>query len=403
MKQQQQILRKMNKNIILIFVLIIIGGSVYYINSTKVSIPNIDTIQEEILQEENVNLIETQDEETLITDYIKDEKAIKLKSVMYQQAPELTGIAGYLNTDPDIRIKDLKGKVVLVDFWTYTCINCIRTLPYLKSWHDKYADEGLQIIGVHTPEFKFEQKYENVKSAVEKYELKYPIVQDNSYATWRAYKNRWWPRKYLIDIDGFLRYDHIGEGAYKETEKVIQELLNERMERLGQENVAEDTSKPSDVIEVNFFKVDTPEIYFGYEFTRGNFGNEEGLKADEVIDYKIPDNLKNNNVYLEGKWKSNEDNTELVGNEGKIILKYDAKAVNIVATSETDSEIEVLVDGKPLDKSNKGSDIEIINIKGTAKIKDSKLYNIIDFDYDEHTIEIIVKGKGFRIYAFTFG
>ena len=292
---------------------------------------------------------------------------------------------------------------MLIDFWTYTCINCIRTLPYLKSWHEKYNDKGLQIIGVHTPEFKFEQEYENVKSAVEKYQIKYPVVQDNAYATWRAYNNRYWPRKYLIDIDGFIKYDHIGEGAYEETERKIQELLKERMERLGQKEILDDMSKPSGVIDINYGKIETPEIYFGYGFTRGNFGNEEGLPANGIVDYKMPSTLKENEVYLEGRWKVNEDNVELAGDEGKIILQYDAKAVNIVAGSLQGSEAEVLADNSPLTEANKGFDIEIENNKGISKIKESKLYNLIDFEYGKHKIEIRIKGKGFKIYTFTFG
>jgi len=397
--------RMNNKNIVLIVVLIAIAASIYYFNSTKVSIPKTDIQvgEKSIQQAEERDIKEPEGApKSAFSEYIKDDEAVKQKSLMYQEAPELTGISGYINTDP-IKIKELKGKVVLIDFWTYTCINCIRTLPYLKSWHEKYRDKGLEIIGVHTPEFKFEQEYENVKNAVEKHSLKYPVVQDNAYATWRAYNNHYWPHKYLVDIDGFMRWDHIGEGSYEDTEKVIQELLNERMERLGQGKIAEGMEKPSETIEVDFYKVNTPEIYFGYEFTRGNFGNEEGLPANQIIDYAMPKTIKDNNVYLEGRWKVNSDNVELTGNEGKIILSYDAKAVNIVAGSEQEAEIEALVDDKPITNSNKGSDMEIKNNKGVSKIKESKLYNIVDYNYGKHKIEIIVKGKGFKIYTFTFG
>ena len=395
-----------NKNIVLIIVLIAIAGAIYYFNSTKVPVP--EEIAEEPVQDAVRETGKTAEQiekaaEPAPSDYIMDEEAIKQKSLLFQEAPELTGIAGYINTDPDIKIKSLKGKVVLVDFWTYTCINCIRTLPYLKSWDEKYRGKGLQIVGVHTPEFKFEQEYENVKAAVEKYQIKYPIVQDNAYATWRAYNNHYWPHKYLVDIDGFIRWDHIGEGAYDQAELFIQELLNERMERLGERKVIEDMSKPSETIEVDFGKVNTPEIYFGFEFTRGNFGNSGGLPANQIIDYSIPDKLNDNDVYLEGKWKVNEDNVELVSEEGKIILKYDAKAVNIVAGSGQGSEVEVLIDNKNADSSNKGSDITIKDGKGVSKIRESKLYNLVDYDYGKHKIEIRIDGKGFKIYTFTFG
>jgi len=219
-----------NKNIILIILLIVVAGSIYYLNSQKASPSNFKTTQVDIAEQKEEQGVGTQN---IGTDYIVDENAIRQKSLLYLEAPELRSIAGYINTDPDIKIQNLKGNVVLVDFWTYTCINCIRTMPYLKSWYDQYTDDGLVIVGVHTPEFEFEKDIDNVQDAVDKYDLKYAVVQDNDYATWRAYKNRWWPRKYLIDIDGFIRYDHIGEGGYTETESVIQELLNEKMEREG--------------------------------------------------------------------------------------------------------------------------------------------------------------------------
>ena len=155
-----------------------------------------------------------------------DDKKTELKQGAYPKAPDFAGIERWINSEP-LKIEGLKGKVVLVDFWTYTCINCIRTLPYLKEWDKKYKDRGLVIVGVHTPEFEFEKKYENVVNAVNEYQIKYPVAQDNDYATWRAYQNRYWPHKFLIDMDGYIRYDHIGEGAYEETEKMIQQLLNE--------------------------------------------------------------------------------------------------------------------------------------------------------------------------------
>ena len=372
-----------NKNIVLIILLIIIAASIYYLKPNEIQAQNAEV-----------------SEKTQISGYIPDENAINRKKSLYKQAPELTGIAGYINTDPGIKIHNLKGKVVLVDFWTYTCINCIRTFPYLKSWHEKYADDGLVIIGVHTPEFEFEKEYKNVKSAVEKYELKYAVVQDNDYATWRAYKNRYWPHKYLIDIDGFIRYDHIGEGAYTETERVIKELLKEKMEREGNVKSLVTVDGNVEAVDVHFGKVGTPEIYFGYGFARGNFGNEEGLQPNEIIEYKLPQEIKSNYAYFEGTWKVNKDDSELISDEGKIVLPYSAKVVNIVAGSEQSSEIEVFVDNKPLNDENKGSDMELDK---PTKINDFKLYNLVDFEYGTHTIQINIKGKGFKINTFTFG
>jgi len=187
------------KTIILIILAILIVGAVYYFESTKVK-PN-------FVQEPSEQL--------------------SVKAGKYNLAPELRGIVGYINTKEGLQLKDLRGKVVLVDFWTYSCINCIRTLPHLVAWDTQYRDQGLVIVGVHTPEFDFEKDTQNVQAAVEKYGIEYPVVQDNNYATWNAFKNRYWPHKYLIDAEGYIRYDHIGEGGYEETELKIQELLAE--------------------------------------------------------------------------------------------------------------------------------------------------------------------------------
>ena len=142
----------------------------------------------------------------------------------FKKAPELVGITNYLNTEQNELNTEIKGKVVLYDIWTYSCINCIRTLPYITAWHDKYSDQGLLVIGIHSPEFEFEKNSDNVKMAIEKYGITYPVVMDNDMKTWKAFENKYWPRKYIADHEGFLRYDHIGEGRYQETEKVIQKL-----------------------------------------------------------------------------------------------------------------------------------------------------------------------------------
>jgi len=150
------------------------------------------------------------------------------KREKYDSAKEIVLPSGFINTQP-FNLADHIGKeVILLDMWTYSCINCQRTLPYVNTWSEKYKDQGLLVVGIHTPEFEFEKDIENVKDAVEKFGIKYPVVLDNDYGTWRAYSNRYWPRKYLIDIDGFIVYDHKGEGRYDETERKIQELLEER-------------------------------------------------------------------------------------------------------------------------------------------------------------------------------
>jgi thiol-disulfide isomerase/thioredoxin len=184
----------------------------------------------------------------------------------FKKAPEFDKVTGYINTKP-INLSDLKGKVVLVDFWTYSCINCIRTIPYLVEWNEKYADKGLVIVGVHAPEFEFEKDVDNVKVAVKKFGIKYPVIQDNDKGTWNAYENQYWPQKYIVDNEGFIRYDHIGEGGYAETEKVIQSLLQERTAQLAVDSslpstnntVTETTTIPENVQSVDFSKINSSQ------------------------------------------------------------------------------------------------------------------------------------------------
>ena len=326
---------------------------------------------------------------------------VHIDKSQFKQSPELAKISGYINTEP-IKIADLRGKVVLVDFWTYSCINCIRTIPYLNAWNEKYANQGLVIIGVHTPEFEFEKNIDNVKAAVEKFGIKYPVVQDNDRGTWNAFENRYWPRKYLVDDEGFIRYDHIGEGSYAETEKVIQSLLAERAANTGQAiNINESISQPGAVQSVEFGKIQTPELYFGYGYARTKLGNPEGFKPDSVVNYSIPENsdIKPSTIYLSGEWKNNVDSMELQGQVGKIVLSYSAKSVNIVAGGK--GELHIIEDQVQLTGDGRGSDV---SESGQVDVDGQRLYNIAMHDnYGNHTIEITAIGSGFQIYTFTFG
>ena len=308
------------------------------------------------------------------------------------KAPELVGTQEWINSEP-LTIENLRGKVILVDFWTYSCINCIRTLPYLKSWHEKYGNNGLVIIGVHTPEFEFEKDYGNVKNAVEKYKIKYAVVQDNNYATWNAYNNHYWPRKYVVDKDGNIRYDHIGEGAYEETEKVIIDLLKEIKPDVS--NVTINISS-----DVNFSEIGTPELYFGYKFSRTSLGNEEGFSPGDVVDYKHAEINRPNTIYLSGSWKNEADKMIAVGNSS-IFLLYKAKNVNIVAGG--DSSIDVFLDDNYLQKNSYGTDAKAENEKSIVRIDSHRLYNIVSTpDYEIHVLQINAS-NGFEIYTFTFG
>jgi len=205
-----------------VVVAVLIVGSILYLESRKIELPSTTSLGEDI----DITAIFAEEKNTSDSNRDREdrEKRIAEKKKKYEPAKEVSTPDGFINTD-SVTVSELVGKkIILVDFWTYSCINCQRTLPYLNSWHEKYADKGLVILGLHTPEFEFEKGYENVKRAVEKFSVRYPVILDNDYSTWTSYKNRYWPRKYLIDIDGFIVYDHIGEGAYEETEKKIQEL-----------------------------------------------------------------------------------------------------------------------------------------------------------------------------------
>lgn len=312
-------------------------------------------------------------------------------------APELVGISGYVNTSPEQLKATMKDKVILYDFWTYTCINCIRTFPYLTAWNEKYSDKGLLIIGVHSPEFEFEKDINNVKMAVEKYGLTYPVVLDNDHTTWDAFGNRYWPAEYLTDSLGHIRHTHFGEGAYDETEKVIQQLLDERSQRLGLD-IASDQSLVG-IKEHQFTSQQTPELYFGYGFASGrNFlGNSEGFRAEQTITYSLPSNLQQDHFYLEGQWQNLPDSIRLVSQNGKIVLPYYAKDVHIVAANKAD--LQLLLDGNPITASNAGADVQ----NGIVHISENRLYNIVSTSPANHTVEIIVNSPGFEIYTFTFG
>jgi thiol-disulfide isomerase/thioredoxin len=382
-----------NKSVLLVLVLITIMSLIIYFESTK---PQIDTtpINSDI-EIEKLNGLGSSASGNSVDSSISSKKVltktdiqrIKLKSEKYERAKELVDPEGYINIDNITLSENIGKKVILIDFWTYSCINCQRTLPYLTAWHEKYESDGFVIIGVHTPEFEFEKDYDNVVKATEKWNVKYPVVQDNDRQTWRAYKNRYWPRKYLIDIDGFIVFDHIGEGAYAKTEEKIQELLKERNEVLNVQNDIDSeivSYKPKKSLSFGT----TSEVYFGYAFARDQLGNEEGWHPQEVIKYSYPLNKKKNLFYLDGSWRNNADDMELVDEKGSIYLDYYAKDVNIVAGANLPTKMEVYLDGKKI------KDITI---------QDFDLYELVsDEEAENHILELKTE-KGIMAYTFTFG
>lgn len=323
------------------------------------------------------------------------------KSKKFDQAKEIVQPAGFINTKP-LTLSDLVGKkIIMVDFWTYSCINCQRTLPYLNAWHEKYGDKGLAIVGVHTPEFEFEQKKENVQAAVEKYSIHYPVVLDNEYATWKAYGNRYWPRKYLIDIDGYIVYDHIGEGAYEETEKKIQELLQERSDRLGtNESISDDVTAPQDV-SLRSNEISSPEIYFG---SARNEYLENGLKLKTGLQELIaPITTPLNQLFMVGSWDIQPEYAQNSSSPASIIFRYRAKDVYIVASSASPVVVQVLRDGQYVG-SAAGADVDQIGNESVVTISQDRLYRLVeDSGVGEHMLELRIESPGLRAFTFTFG
>ena len=367
------------KVIILVGVVLLIFGSVVYLESKK---------PDSLLSNKSNPVELTVDSMT------KSEKAKK-----YQVAQEITNPSDYVNTD-QITIQELIGKkVILVDFWTYSCINCQRTLPYLTSWYEKYRDQGLEIIGVHTPEFEFEKDINNVRKAAAQYNIEYPVVLDNDYGTWSAYRNRYWPRKYLIDIDGYVVYDHIGEGGYEETEKIIQQLLEERKNRLGENlNVSKDIVEPAGVETVDFTKPRSPEIYFGAARNTNLVGGYAGQTGE--ITFKDTTNPRTDVLYLVGKWNLGSEHATNLEAGAKIIFKYQAQKVFMVASADQEVKLTILRDGQPVGQAA-GTDV----IDDQVTVKGDQLYRLIEDPqgWGEHTLEIIIESPGLKAFTFTFG
>jgi len=328
---------------------------------------------------------------------------LSIDKSQFRKAPEFKGITSYINTN-QTKFSDLKGKVVLVDFWTYSCINCIRTLPYLVDWNQKYSDKGLVIVGVHSPEFEFEKNIDNVKQAVARFGIKYPVLLDNDHETWNAFQNSYWPRKYLVDSDGFIRYDHIGEGGYAETENAIKSLLAERSNQQGLEisNLNQTKLIVPSAPSVDFNQIKSPELYFGYQYARAQLGNIQGFNPEKTVNYTIPgSNLESNVIYLQGLWKNNPDSMELAGSNGKIMLAYSAKSINIVAGGKGEAIVKEDGKGNQTNNTFKGNDVDA---EGRLTVDGQRLYNIADHtNYGNHQIEIAARGPGFKVYTFTFG
>ena len=288
----------------------------------------------------------------------------------YGRAPEFRGISRWLNSEP-LTLAELRGRVVLIDFWTYSCINCLRTLPYIRAWDERYRAAGLTIVGVHSPEFAFEREEANVRENVRKLRVRYPVALDNDFATWGAWHNQYWPAKYLIDRDGRVRYFHFGEGEYDETEEAIRTLLGR------------DAPPASGLADESPRGLVTPESYLGFERLDRNGG--EPVVENEPHAYTFPRGLEENELAFGGVWTV-EDERAVAGLAAGLRLRYRARDVFLVLTGT--GTVEVLVDGRP---------------ERTVPVRGDRLYTLVERPrLGNHLLELRF-GQGVAAYAFTFG
>jgi thiol-disulfide isomerase/thioredoxin len=315
-------------------------------------------------------------------------------------APELAGATQWLNS-PALNMESLRGKVVLVDFWTYSCINCLRTLPYLKAWDEKYRAQGLVIIGVHAPEFAFEKDIKNVEQAVHELGVNYPVAIDNQYAIWNAFKNEYWPAHYLIDAQGRIRNQHFGEGAYQETELRIQSLLKEANKDLAlsnefvQVNATGATAAAEDMER-------SPETYVGYG-RQENFASSEAIQKDASAHYSAPRALKTNHWALSGNWQVGKESAVLQNSVGAISYRFQGRDLHLVfgANGGKPVRFKVTLDGAA-PGSNRGADIDAA---GNGVIREQRLYQLIRQrgEIKNRTFRIEFPDGGAEAFAFTFG
>ena len=306
------------------------------------------------------------------------------------KAPEFVGNQRWFNTPGDrpLTLAGLRGRVVLVDFWTYSCINCIRTFPYLKAWDKRYRKDGLTIVGVHTPEFPFEREAGNVAEAIDANDIEYPVAQDNDFATWNAYGNQYWPAEYFIDAEGNVRYAHFGEGEYEEKERVIRELLAEAGHSPGKGMAGGRGIAASG-------GVTTPETYLGA--ARADRYTNPTLTPG-LHDFKAPEELPPNEFAYHGPWRIALDSAVAAG--GSLDLHFGARRVYLVLGSpDHPRRVQVKLDGKPISPGDAGSDVE----NGVLTVTDQRLYNLVDLPrVGDHVLELVPQA-GVEGYAFTFG
>ncbi len=317
------------------------------------------------------------------------------------ELPSLGGATAWLNSPP-LSAADLRGKVVLIDFWTYTCINWLRTLPYVRAWADKYRDHGVVVIGVHTPEFPFEHDLENVRQAAKNMRVEYPIAIDNDYAIWSAFNNHYWPALYIVDAQGRIRYHQFGEGAYEQSEMILQQLLAEAgIGGIAHELVSVDAQGAEAAADWGDLR--SPENYVGYERTE-NFSSPGGAVLDKPRVYSAPARFSLNHWALAGEWTVGRGATVLHAANGRIVYRFHARDLHLVmgpAARGTSVQFRVLIDGQAPGAAH-GIDVDD---QGNGTVTEQRLYQLIrqPKPIADRQFEIEFLDSGVGAFAFTFG
>ena len=315
--------------------------------------------------------------------------------------PPLSGATQWLNSPP-LTGEMLRGKVVLVDFWTYSCINCLRTLPYLKAWNEKYRDQGLIIIGVHSPEFAFEKDPGNVEKAIRDLGITYPVAMDNQFAIWNAYKNQYWPAHYLIDANGKIRHQHFGEGAYQETELMIQTLLKEAHHGVlaTNEGLVQVAGSGATAAAAEIER--SPETYLGYA-RQQNLASPEMIRKDVAAQYSAPRALKTNQWAFSGKWQVSAESAAVQASGGMISFRFQGRDLHLVLGTHNGKPVrfKVTLDGVA-PAADHGADIDA---QGDGVIREQRLYQLIRQTGKTaiHTFRIEFLDADAEAFAFTFG
>ncbi len=345
--------------------------------------------------------IETVAEDTSEAQEVQQATPAAVQFPFEDELPSLGGATAWLNS-PQLSGADLRGKIVLIDFWTYTCINWLRTLPYIRAWAEKYGNHGVVVIGVHTPEFPFEHDIENVRSAAKEMQVEYPIAIDNDYAIWHAFTNHYWPALYLVDAQGHLRYHHFGEGEYEESERILQHLLAETgIGDLGHELVSVDAHGAEAAADWGSLK--SPETYVGTERTE-HFASPGGAVVGSRRVYSAPARLRLNQWALVGNWTIEQQAAGLNIPNGRIAYRFHARDLHLVmgpAARGTSVRFRVLIDGLPPGASH-GIDVDE---QGNGTVTEQRLYQLIrqPKPIADRQFEIEFLDAGVETFVFTFG